>query len=183
MNTGAIAGIVIGVIIVVALLALAVTLVRRSQLQRRRELAREQWQEAEVHNARADRREAEVAERQARAAREQATAREQAAQAYGDRRAAVQRHATASRLDPDQPDQPGHAEGPTPGARSGVASTGGTAGEDGEAGRPRGLGRLTRFGRRGTGAADTDGPGRQPGDAPPKHAADTAGRGEVGGPA
>lgn len=179
MNTGAIAGIVIGAIIVVVLLTLAVRLARRSQLQRRREMARQQWQDAEVRTARAERREAEVAERQARAAREQAIAREQAAHADADRSAAVEQQATASRLDPDHP---GHTEGHTPAARFDMASSrDATDGHD-EADRPRGLGRLARFGRRkDTVAAADSGPGPRHGYAPPpKHAAGTAGRDDGG---
>ena len=179
MNTGAIAGIIIGAIIVVALLVLAGMMARRSQLRRRRELAEQRWQEAEVRTARAERREAEVAERQARAAQEQAIAREHAARAHGDRRAAVEQEATARRLDPDHP---GHTDGDTPDARAEVASTRGTTGEDGEAGQPRGLGRLARFGRRKTTVAAADsGPWQRPGYAPPpEHAADTDGQDEGG---
>lgn len=173
MNTGAIAGIVIGAIIVIVLLTLAVRLARRNQMQRRREMARQQWQDAEVRTARAERREAEVAERQARAAREQAIAREQAAHADADRSAAVEQQATASRLDPDHP---GHTEGHPLTARSGMASSHDTTDEHGEADQPRGLGRLGRFGRRkATVPAADSGTGPRHGYAqPPKHAAGTA---------
>lgn len=165
MNTGAIAGIVIGAIIIVALLTLAITLIRRSRLNRRREQAREQREEAEVRTARAERLEADAAERQARADREQAIAREQAAHADADRRVASERHAEASRLDPADPEQP---DGHTPAAGPDVAPAHDNTGEHGEAGRPPGLARLTRFGRRkATVAAADSGPGRRAGDAPP----------------
>lgn len=177
MNTGAIAGVVIGAIIIVALLCLAITLVRRSQLRRRRELAREHREEAEVRTARAERREAEAAERQARAEREQAIAREQAAHAGADRRAAGERHAKASRLDPAHPGQPG---GHTPAAGPGVAPAYDSTDERGEAERPLGLARLTRFGRpKATVAAPGSGPGRRAGVAPPpRRTADAAGADE-----
>ena len=180
MNTGAIAGVVVGAVIVLALLILVGMLARRRQLQRHREQARQQRQEAEVHAARAQRREAEVAERQARAAREQATAREQAAQARADRRAAAQQQATASRLDPGHP---GHTDGDRAGARSDVGITREATDEHGETDRPRGLGRLTPFGRRKTTVPAADaGSARQPGHASaPKHAAVTARHGEGDG--
>ncbi|MGH3116034.1 MAG: hypothetical protein ACRDQD_30310 [Nocardioidaceae bacterium] len=88
-------------IVVIVLIGLLAVRGRNRKTGRRREKAVEHRRPAEVHTARAEQREAEIAEHQARAEREQAIAREQAAQLDEDRRAADDRREHARRIDPD----------------------------------------------------------------------------------
>ena len=115
MSTGAIIAIVIGAILLVALIALVARAAGQRRLERRREAAGEQRDQARTRAiqaesaratsderaARAQRAEAEAEEKAAQARREGAVAQQSSAEAERQSEAARAHHDRARRLDPD----------------------------------------------------------------------------------
>jgi uncharacterized membrane protein YgaE (UPF0421/DUF939 family) len=102
MDTGVIIAIAVGVIVLIAVIALLGKRKREERLDTRRGEAHEHRETARVHSARADRTEAEAEERAARAKREQALAEEQAVKARNEKRTAQDKHEYAEQIDPDR---------------------------------------------------------------------------------
>ena len=101
MSTGAIIAIIVGVLILLAVVALLSRSGRQRKLEANRHEARQIRREAEVDSAQADKTRAEADVQAAEARRQEAEARQHAATAEEQERAARERHLEAARLDPD----------------------------------------------------------------------------------
>ena len=101
MSTGAIIAIIAGVLILLALVVLLSRSGRQRKLEANRHEARQIRREAEVDSAQADKTRAEADVQAAEARRQEAEARQHAATAEEQERAARERHLEAARLDPD----------------------------------------------------------------------------------
>jgi flagellar biosynthesis/type III secretory pathway M-ring protein FliF/YscJ len=122
MSTGAIVGIVVGALVLIALLVLLTRAARNRRLEGRREQAAEVREDAQSRTLRANRQraaadeqaarakqaQAEAEEKAATARRESATAEERAQLADRERRLADERHEEARSIDPDVTDNGDH---------------------------------------------------------------------------
>jgi type II secretory pathway pseudopilin PulG len=101
MSAGAVIGIVIVALAIVAFLALVVPRMRARKLEQRRAQAQGHREEAHLRQTRAEREAARADEQSARARRQAAEAEERSQRAQAERSAAREHVRRASELDPD----------------------------------------------------------------------------------